>query len=541
MTEPIARRAHHPGAVPLPLAELPLFIDDNGPTDTAAPPGPTAVPGSGAEAVLGPAPRPAPDLRPASATRAGPAHVRPDVNGVDWQQVRLLRATASGRLTTALTERPGPLGAAAQRELGRTIILELIDAESRAALTTGHTPVDLATQHRTAQAVYDALFGLGRLQPLVDDERVENIEVNGFDNVTLQLADGTRRPGPPVADSDDELLDFLSFLASRSLGNARPFSPARPTLHMTLDGGARLAATAWITPRPVLVIRRHRLRVVRLDDLVERKMITPLAASFLAAAIRDRRSVVVSGPQGAGKTTMVRALADMLPTWERIGTFETEYELFLHELPGRYASVAAWEARPGSGERGPDGRQAGEISLDDCLYDSFRFNLDRQIVGEVRGREVLAMFKAMQSGAGSISTTHAANAVGAIQKLITCALEAGPQVTVAYAERVVAEHIDLVVQLAMDVRTDPSTGQPIRQRRVSEIIAVHPGEDGPAHTHVFRTGAADGPTDTSLGTDPPSALVPGVLPDDYRSLVRVGFDLREYVQQLDRMRGMVPA
>jgi Flp pilus assembly CpaF family ATPase len=225
--------------------------------------------------------------------------------------------------------------------------------------------------------------------------------------------------------------------------------------------------------------------------------------------------VVVSGPQGAGKTTMVRALAEELPAWERIGTFETEYELFLHELPGRFASVAAWEARPGSGERGPDGRQAGEITLDDCLYDSFRFNLDRQIVGEVRGREVLAMFKAMQSGAGSISTTHAATAVGAIQKLITCALEAGPQVTVAYAERVVAEHIDLIVQLGLDVVTD-AAGRPVRRRYVSEIIAVQPGEDGPAHSHVFRGGAA--------------GAVPGVLPDEYRALAGLGFDLAAYTR-----------
>jgi type IV secretory pathway ATPase VirB11/archaellum biosynthesis ATPase len=320
-----------------------------------------------------------------------------------------------------------------------------------------------------------------------------------------------------VADSDEELLDFLAFIASRAEGNARPFSPARPSLHMTLDGGARLAATAWITPRPVVVIRRHRLRRVSLADLTERTMLTPLTASFLAAAVRARRSIVVSGPQGAGKTTLVRALTEELPSWERIGTFETEYELFLHELPGRFASVAAWEARPGSGERGPDGRQAGEITLDDCLYDSFRFNLDRQIVGEVRGREVLAMFKAMQSGAGSISTTHAASAVGAIRKLVTCALEAGPQVTVAYAERVVAEHIDLIVHLGMDVLPGGPNG-PARRRYVSEVIAVQPGEHGPAHSHVFR------PVPTPAGI----VAAPGVLPDEYRSLAGHGFDLEGY-------------
>ena len=497
MSQTRAQQPDGQAASAVDLGALPLFaagaIDT--PPSTASPSTPSTPPST-----------PPPPL-PTVASSA-PA---PQDWALDWTLVNTLRVKASDRLTTAMHERAIALDAVGQRELGRTIIVELLEDQARSALTTGGMPFDVPAQRALARAVYDALFGLGRLQPLVDDDRVENIEVNGYDRVTLHFADGSRAPGPPVADSDEELLDFLAFIASRSSGNARPFSPSRPSLHLTLDGGARLAATAWITPRPVVVIRRHRLRRVTLDDLVDRDMLTPLMASFLAAAIRTRRSVVVSGSQGAGKTTMIRALAEELPPWERIGTFETEYELFLHELPDRASTVTAWEARPGSGERGPDGRQAGEITLDDCLYDSFRFNLDRQIVGEVRGREVLAMFKAMQSGAGSMSTTHAASAVGAIRKLVTCALEAGPQVTVDYAERVVAEHIDLIVHLALEVRTD-ALGQPIRRRYVDEIVAVQPGEDGPAHTHVFRRG------------------VPGVLPDEYRALADHGFDLAGYAQ-----------
>jgi Flp pilus assembly CpaF family ATPase len=377
----------------------------------------------------------------------------------------------------------------------------------------------LPQQQRIAEAVFDALFGLGRLQPLVDDPHVENIEITGCDAVVLEYDDGTLRPGPPVADSDAELLDFLAFLASRSEANARPFSEAQPRLHLRLDGGARLAATAWVTPRPAVVIRRHRLREVTLADLVRREMLSPVAASLLAAAVRAKRSIVVAGPQGAGKTTVVRALCAELDPWERIGTFETEYELHLHELPERHRRVVAWEARPGSGERGPDGRPAGEITLDELLYDSFRFNLSRQIVGEVRGREVLAMLKAMQSGAGSISTTHAATATGAIRKLVTCALEAGPHVTEAYAQRAVAEHIDLVVQLALDTTPRPGGGV-LRHRRVHEIVAVEPGEQGNvATTHLFRPG-------------PDGTAMPAVLPDGYRDLVHHGFDLERYLAEV---------
>ncbi|WP_072625774.1 CpaF family protein [Janibacter indicus] len=433
---------------------------------------------------------------------------------IDWSQVAELRTQASEMLTGALQDRQH-LDQQAQRELGRSIIVELLQTTAANNLAVGRRAWSMDEQDRIGQAVFDALFGLGRLQPLVDDEHVENIEITGCDQVLLEYTDGTLRPGPPVAENDQELIDFLVFLASRSEVNARPFSEAQPRLHMRLDGGARLAATAWVTPRPSMVIRRHRLREITLEELSERGMLDAVAVSFLRAAVKAKKSIVVAGAQGAGKTTMVRALCAELDPWERIGTFETEYELHLHELPEKHRRIVAWESRPGSGEVGADGRQAGEIPLDDLLYDSFRFNLSRQIVGEVRGREVLAMVKAMQSGSGSISTTHSANAVGAIRKLITCAMEAGSHVTEAYAERAVAEHIDVIVQLQLD--TAPTAdGEARRERYVSEIIAIHPGEDGPATTHVFQPNPQGG------------APIPGILPDDYRSLARWGFDLDGY-------------
>ena len=115
---------------------------------------------------------------------------------------------------------------------------------------------------------------------------MENIIITGHDNVVLELIDGSQVDAPAVADSDEELIDFLVFLASRSEVNARGFSEAQPRLHLRLDGGARLAAAAWVTPVPSVVIRRHRLMEVTLDDLVARSMLTPVAASFLRAAVR---------------------------------------------------------------------------------------------------------------------------------------------------------------------------------------------------------------------------------------------------------------
>ena len=439
--------------------------------------------------------------------------------GLDWALVAAFRSQASEQLSAALSADRGRLNRTAQRELGRSIILELLETAAAEQVSAGQDAWTLAQQQALATAIFDALFGLGRLQPLVDDDHVENIIITGHDTVRLELVDGSLVPGAPVADSDEELIDFLVFLASRSEVNARPFSEAQPRLHLRLDGGARLAAAAWVTPRPSVVIRRHRLRRVTLDDLVTRGMLTPVTASFLAAAVRTRKSIVVAGAQGAGKTTMVRALCAEIPGHEAIGTFETEYELHLHELPDVHPIVHAWEARPGSGERGPDGRQAGEFSLDEALYDSFRFNLSRQIVGEVRGREVLAMIKAMESGAGSISTTHAASAEAALRKLVTCAMEAGAHVTQDYATRAIAENIDLVVQIHLET-TPQSDGSARRDRWVSEVIAVTPGEreKGYAITHVFTPTPA-GPAEA------------GVLPDEYRTLERHGFDLAGFYAQ----------
>lgn len=126
------------------------------------------------------------------------------------------------------------------------------------------------------------------------------------------------------------------------------------------------------------------------------------------------------------------------------------------------------------------------------------------------------MIKAMESGTGSISTTHASDAVAAIRKLVTCAMEAGPHVTAELATAKLAATIDLIVHV--DMSTTTTDGRTTRTRRVAEIVAVAPGEKatGYATTHVFAAG-------------PDGVAVPGVLPDDYRALARYGFDLNAYL------------
>jgi Flp pilus assembly CpaF family ATPase len=439
--------------------------------------------------------------------------------GIDWVLVAALRMAASERLMRAMELNPH-IERDEQRAVGRRIIAELLDEEAKLAASAGHGAFDRKHESALAQAVFDALFRLGRLQPLVDDTGVENVTILGHDDVWLEYDDGRLVRGPAVADSDGDLIDFLVFLASRSEVNARQFSEAEPRLHLRLDGGARLAATAWVTPRPSVVIRRHRMRQATLAQLVRRESMGPVAASFLAAAVRARKSIVVAGPQGAGKTTMVRALCAEIGPMESIGTFETEYELHLHEMKDRHPIVHAWEARPG-GEMQANGRRAGEFTIDDALYDSFRFNLSRQIVGEVRGKEVLAMIEAMQAGTGSLSTTHAESAESAINRLVTCAMKAGAHVTHEYALRALSSALNMIVHV--DVRTEQQPdGSYIKRRWTSEIAILAPGERerGYAISSIFRCP----PGSTHL-------RAVGGLPDEYRDLARWGFDLAGYAAE----------
>jgi pilus assembly protein CpaF len=490
------------------LSRLPLFAAPAVPPVREIPSPPVDAGGPLEPAMARPSHSPRPS-RPSSP--AGSA-----AGDVDWTLVRALRTQAAERLSSALRDREGT-DEASQRELGRSIVQELVTEHVTASIHTAATTATPQEQQYLVQALFDSLFGLGRLQPLVDHPDVENIEINGFDNVVLQYSNGRLAYGPPVADSDEELIEFLQFLASRSQANERPFSPASPELHLRLDDGSRLAANAWITPRPAVVIRLHRLRKVTLDDLVARDLMDEELASLLRAAVRARLSIVVSGAQGAGKTTLLRALCAELDPWERLGTLETEYELHLHELPEQHRRITAWEARPGSGEVGVAGKSAGAVGLDAILYGSFRFNLERFVVGEVRGKEVLAMFKAMQGGAGSMSTTHASNAHGAINRLATLAMEAGPHVSEGFADRQIAEHIDLIVHVTLEYGYDQEPGSPpSRVRFISEVLYVEQGEGGrPATTHVYRSG-------------PDGRAVAGTLPGPLAILSRFGFQGRSF-------------
>ena len=218
-------------------------------------------------------------VAPATPTTATAANI-------DWQAVARHRAEVARRLSDQMGE--AKWEQKEQEAEGWTIIRKVLDEEATEALARIGEVRSIAEQEVLAQAVFDACFGLGRLQPLVDDALVENIMITGCDLVTVERSDGSLWKAAPVADSDDELAEFLAFLAARA-DNPRSFTPSQPSLHLTLPGGARLAA-ARDTARISVVIRRHRVREVTLDEMVSWGSLSPTIASFLRAAVRSRPS-----------------------------------------------------------------------------------------------------------------------------------------------------------------------------------------------------------------------------------------------------------
>jgi Flp pilus assembly CpaF family ATPase len=442
-----------------------------------------------------------------------------DQGRIPWEAVAEFRDAVSVILADA--GQADPTLTDEDREiLARQHTAELIRARVDDLARRGQAPWTLDQQQDVAQAVFDAMFRLGRLQPLVDIDDVENIDIVGHDNVWITLAGGDRRRYPhPVAVSDDELEREINFIATRRGEGARSFNASRPSLHLDLPGGARLAALARpIAERPSITIRVHRHVDISLDDLIATHTLTPVAAKFLDAAVRAGLSLVTNGFQSSGKTTLLRALADCIPPEEKLATIEMERELYLHKNPVKHPLVIAFEYRPGEGEPGVNGERAGEFPLIRGLEDSLRHTTDRLIVGEVRGSEINAMLQAMQSGVGSMSTLHSQSPEDAIERMVTLMMKDGSNATPAYCYRQIAQNIDLIVQMAK-IR-DAETGK--SRRVVTSISEIQPGEDsyGVARPTLNKLFVFDRDSQTlELGNLPSRELL--------EKLVEVGFNERE--------------
>jgi pilus assembly protein CpaF len=154
-----------------------------------------------------------------------------------------------------------------------------------------------------ARAVHDQRYELGPVTAYLRDPQVENIDINGCDHVWITYASGERVAGPPVAASDDALISMVRTWATRGGQTARDFSAAAPLVNVALTGSARLTATMSVTPRPCVSLRRHGQIDASLERLIHLGTIDATLAAFLAAAVKSRCNIIVTGGVNCGKTT----------------------------------------------------------------------------------------------------------------------------------------------------------------------------------------------------------------------------------------------
>ncbi|GAA4561091.1 CpaF family protein [Planotetraspora kaengkrachanensis] len=409
------------------------------------------------------------------------------------------------RVTEAL-DGAGMTGDDAIREYAKAAITELVREYVDSHALAGKRVPSLVEERLLTQAVYDEIFELGRLQPFVNDPDVENIDVNGCDQVWITYSDGRKVLGPPCADSDEELVENVRRWAAYQGQTARDFSIARPRLHLSVGHRTRMAALMGVTPRPSLSIRRHGMLDADLDDLVLNGTVDKGLRAFLGAAVRAHKDIVITGGMGDGKTTFARALAGEIDPDERIATVEKEYELFLHLQPDRHRDVLALEAREGNTEG------LGEITMHQLIEDALRFNARRIIVGEVRGDEMVPMLEAMNTGGnGSICTMHADSADQVFARMLILAGSGGLAIAPDTLFCTIGMAVDFVIHLRHELRHDMEGL--INRRYVAEVNEVLPPGDGiePAVNHVYVPGL-DG------------RAVPNTIPQCVDELVAAGFD-----------------
>ncbi|MGI8447153.1 MAG: CpaF family protein, partial [Streptosporangiaceae bacterium] len=336
-----------------------------------------------------------------------------------------------------------PLPAAERLALVTTLIGEALEERATAALRSGQQALDAAAEARVTQAVTAALLGLGGLQVLLDDPAVENIDVNGYDQVFVGYAGGRIARAAPVAASDADLAELIRTIAARAGTEERRFDRASPRLTIQLSDGSRLFAVMSVTRRPCISVRRHRHARITLGDLTRLGTVDRALAQFLAAAVRARKNILVAGGTGIGKTTLLRALAAEIPPHERLVTIEDTYELGLDQDSARHPNVVAMQGRE------PNIEGAGEIDLAELVRWGLRMNPARVIVGEVRGPELIAMLNVMSQGNdGSMATLHSSSSRGVFTKLAAYAAQSPERLNVEATGLLVASAIHFVVHLA---------------------------------------------------------------------------------------------
>lgn len=314
-----------------------------------------------------------------------------------------------------------------RREL-RDIVGRLIDEDA--------VPVNNAERQSLITELQNEFLGLGPLEPLLADHGITEIMVNGADQVWIER--GGRLELTPTRFNDDDhvrkIIDKIVSRIGRRIDEASPMADAR------LPDGSRVNAV--IPPvaldGPALSIRRFAATPLRMDDLLAFHTLTAEMASFLAALVRARVNIVISGGTGSGKTTLLNILSGFIPAGERIVSIEDTAELQMQQV-----HVVRMETRP------PNVEGRGEIPMRALVRNSLRMRPDRIVLGEVRGAEVVDMLQAMNTGhEGSLTTIHANNPREALLRLENLIGLAGAVLPPRAMRQQISAAVQVVVQTA---------------------------------------------------------------------------------------------
>lgn len=287
---------------------------------------------------------------------------------------------------------------------------------------------------RLFEQIAAEILGLGPLQPLLEDDTITEIMVNGPKNVYIERKGRLHRV-PVTFESNDHVMRIIDRIVAplgRRIDESSPYVDAR------LQDGSRVNAV--IPPislvGPTLTIRKFSKNPITIDQLIQFGSITPESVQFLKACVEARLNILISGGTGSGKTTLLNVMSGFIPNDERILTIENAAELQL-----RQEHVVTLESRP------PNIESRGEITIRDLVINALRMRPDRIIVGECRGGETLDMLQAMNTGHdGSMTTAHANSPRDSLARLETMCLMAGMDLPVRAIREQVSSAVDLIVQ-----------------------------------------------------------------------------------------------
>src|SRR6266446_6995915 len=296
--------------------------------------------------------------------------------------------------------------------------------------------LNLSERERLVNEVLDETFGLGPLEPLMRDPTISDILINGPKTVYIERRGRLEQANIAFHD-DRHLLQIVQRIAGRV---GRRVDETTPMVDARLADGSRV--NAIIPPLALdgtlVSIRRFGAKPLLIDDLVSKKAITQDMVRFLAACVKARINMVISGGTGSGKTTLLNALSSYIPDTERVATIEDAAELQLQQ-----PHLARMETRP------PNIEGSGEVTTRDLVRNALRMRPDRIIIGECRGPEALDMLQAMNTGhEGSLTTIHANDTRDALSRLEMMVGMAGFDLPIWIIRRQIASAIQIVVQAA---------------------------------------------------------------------------------------------